>query len=174
MGKVTGFLEITRKKWPTRPVAERVLAGRNPLSEEDVLQLGALGVTHVLDLREEREWADPSRLGREAVEALSRDGIERRSVPIRDGTAPSAADLTAATAWIDEVLARPGTRLFIHCRAGLERTATILAAWTARHEGLDFETALRRIRERGYPGHPLEHQAAAAVDWLERREGENA
>ncbi len=24
MGKVTGFLEITRKKWPTRPVAERV------------------------------------------------------------------------------------------------------------------------------------------------------
>src|SRR3972149_11387542 len=68
------------------PVAERVLAGRNPLSEEDVLQLGALGVTHVLDLREEREWADPGRFGREAVEALYRDGIERRSVPIRDGS----------------------------------------------------------------------------------------
>ncbi|HXH83892.1 MAG TPA: hypothetical protein VNN07_13340, partial [Candidatus Tectomicrobia bacterium] len=24
MGKVTGFLEIQRRKWPTRPVAERV------------------------------------------------------------------------------------------------------------------------------------------------------
>ena len=24
MGKVTGFLEIQRKKWPTRPVAERI------------------------------------------------------------------------------------------------------------------------------------------------------
>ena len=24
MGKTTGFLEITRKKWPARPVAERL------------------------------------------------------------------------------------------------------------------------------------------------------
>ena len=24
MGKTTGFLEIQRKKWPTRPVAERL------------------------------------------------------------------------------------------------------------------------------------------------------
>jgi glutamate synthase (NADPH/NADH) small chain len=44
VGKVTGFLEIKRKKWPTRPVAERVHDWKEvylPFPEEDLKKQGA-------------------------------------------------------------------------------------------------------------------------------------
>ena len=44
MGKVTGFLEITRKKWPTRPVAERVHDWKEvylPYPDEDLKKQAA-------------------------------------------------------------------------------------------------------------------------------------
>ncbi|MBI1847542.1 MAG: glutamate synthase subunit beta [Candidatus Rokubacteria bacterium] len=44
MGKVTGFLEIKRKKWPTRPVAERLRDWKEvylPFPDDDLKQQGA-------------------------------------------------------------------------------------------------------------------------------------
>ena len=44
MGKVTGFLEIRRKKWPTRPVAERLRDWKEvylPYPEDELRQQGA-------------------------------------------------------------------------------------------------------------------------------------
>jgi len=45
VGKVTGFLEIKRKKWPTRPIAERVSAaiGENFRVEIDGFRDGPVG-----------------------------------------------------------------------------------------------------------------------------------
>ena len=44
MGKATGFLEIQRKKWPTRPIAERVHDWKEvylPFPVEDLRKQGA-------------------------------------------------------------------------------------------------------------------------------------
>ena len=44
MGKATGFLEIQRKKWPTRPIAERVRDWKEvylPFAHEDLKKQGA-------------------------------------------------------------------------------------------------------------------------------------
>jgi len=147
-------------------LAPGLLAGRNPLSERDVSDLAAEGVTHVLDLREEAEWAGRGRHGGEALAALAARRIERKHVPVGDFSPPSAEDFATACDWLDEVASLPGTVVFAHCRAGLQRTPTVLAAWLARREGIDFDAALERLKLDGYPGEPISDQRAAALDWL--------
>lgn len=160
-------------KFCTWPATECILAGRNPLTELDVRSLAAQGVTHVLDLREPSEWNRPGIFGSEAVDAMAPLGITRRNVPIADLSAPSSAALTAAVDWIDGVLdpmrANPSARLFVHCRAGIERTGTILTAWRCRRKGESLDEALAALRSAGWPADPLEHQRAAVAAWLKAR-----
>jgi hypothetical protein len=54
-------------------VDERVMAGRNPLTCGDVQLLQTFGITHILDLREAREWAPP-KFGAEAIAEIERCG----------------------------------------------------------------------------------------------------
>lgn len=150
-------------------VTDRVYAGRNPLTEVDIAELTELGVTHVLDLREPQEWEPPGCFGLEAVEACAHLGIARRNVPIEDGSAPAAADFDAAVSWIVDSLALPDTTLYAHCRAGIERTATILCAWRCREQGEDPETALTALRADSWPARPLPWQRQALEAWLPRR-----
>jgi rhodanese-related sulfurtransferase len=116
-------------------ITPRLLAGRNPLTADDVAQLRERGVTHILDLREAREWAGPGRLGSEAVEAIPRAGIERLNLPIGDMTAPAAEDFDRACAFLERALEEPESVVFVHCRAGQQRTGAILAAHVARQQG---------------------------------------
>jgi rhodanese-related sulfurtransferase len=150
-------------------VAARLRAGRNPLTALDVADLASLGITHVLDLREECEWSGPDLFGSEAIEALARRGIERRNVPIQDYRVPRDADLAAAVAWIEEVLAGRQRRLYVHCRAGIQRSGTVLAAWRAWTSGEPFGVALWTVRRHGWPADPLPHQVDAAERWLAHR-----
>ena len=147
-------------------VAARLWAGRNPLSEHDLVELRERGVTHILDLREEAEWAGARRVGGEAVELAAGLGLERKHLPIEDFQPPSDAAFTRAAAWLDARSAEPGAVVFTHCRAGLQRTPTILAAWLARREGIGFDEAVERLRRDGYPGRPLPEQGRAAERWL--------
>ena len=156
-------------------VTPRLFAGRNPLSEQDVLELAALGVTHVLDLRQDEEWSGPAHErpgsvhGKDAVEAMARHGLERKSVPIPDFAPPRLADFAAAVAWLEEVLARGRTHVYVHCRAGIERSGTILAAWLAWQEGLDVDRAVVHLRKHGWPAAPLREQRQAAATYLADR-----
>jgi hypothetical protein len=147
-------------------LAPNLLAGRNPLSERDVLDLVAAGVTHVLDLREKREWSGPGRFGQEALDALAAHGIQRTNIPVGDFSAPTPAAFSKASHWLDAVTADPAAVVYTHCRAGIQRTPTILAAWLARRDGIGFDAALARLRADGYPGAPLPDQREAALDWL--------
>jgi len=139
-------------------VAARLHAGRNPLSELDVREIAGLGVTHVLDLREETEWRGPGQWGEDAVQAIPRLGLARLHLPVRDGGAPAVGRLATAVDWIDEALATPGAAVYVHCRAGLERTAAVLVAWRARRDGSTPEAALAALGAAGYPGAPLRDQ----------------
>jgi protein-tyrosine phosphatase len=146
---------------------DRLLAGRNPLTVVDVAQLCAAGVTHVLDLREDAEWAASDRFGVEAIDELRRRGVERKAIRVVDQGAPSPEFLDAAVAWIEEIVARAGTRVYVHCRAGRERTAAVLAALLVSR-GVSLADALRRVRER-CRGVPMTHQVAAVRAWAAAR-----
>ncbi len=151
------------------PVTDRLRAGRNPLSELDVLELVALGITHVLDLREESEWEGPGRVGRDAVVSMARHGLVRAHIPLRDTAAPTGERLTEAVAFVTATLANPAARLYLHCRAGIERTGTVLLAWCALSSNLAPTEAAAVLRRQYARYRPLSHQYHAVEQWLRRQ-----
>lgn len=151
-------------------VGDQVLAGRNPLTARDVALLAAEGVTHVLDLRQESEWKAPRRFGSEAVEAMRTRGMQRRHLPIRDMGAPAPADLEAACAFLEEALSDPAAHVYVHCRAGHERTAAILIAFHACRHGVSYDGALKALRGGRPTLRPLPEQERAVRKWLRSRQ----
>lgn len=148
-----------------RAVAERIHSGRNPLSARDIEVLVAGGVTHILDLRESKEWLPP-RFGLDALAAVEQHSIRRLNLPFRDARAPRPEDLDAACSFLDAALEQEGAAVYVHCRAGRERTAAVLVAWLARRNGFSYEDALAALRA-NHPGlKPLDEQENAVRKWL--------
>lgn len=141
-----------------------LLYGRNPLTAKDVETLIAAGVTRVLDLREDHEWEKTGRHGREAVAALDWCNVERESVPVVDGNAPSYEQLDHTWQILSEAPADGAT--YIHCRAGIERTGSVIAAFLARRDGRSFDDTLRHLSESNAGLHPLPYQAEIVRRWL--------
>lgn len=148
-------------------VAERILAGRQLLTAHDIDRMAALGITHVLDLREAREWTRP-KLGEEALAEIERLGLQRLNLPIRDTTEPRPEDLDSACRFLEEALASADHRVYVHCRAGMERTAAILIAYYARHHGVAYEEALASLQEGRSELGPLPGQERVVRQWLAR------
>ncbi len=142
-----------------------LLYGRNPLTAKDVETLVEAGAKWVLDLREDHEWARPNRYGREAVAAFEWCGIKRDSVAIVDGGAPSVEQLDLTWKILSEALAQGP--VYIHCRAGIERTGAVIAAYLARRDGMSLEDTLARLDQPKAHLHPLPHQVEIARRWLE-------
>ena len=65
-------------------IAPGVHAGRAPIFRRDVWRLRALGVTHILDLREDHEWDGPGRRGGSAIAEIDLLGLARLRVAIAD------------------------------------------------------------------------------------------
>jgi protein tyrosine phosphatase (PTP) superfamily phosphohydrolase (DUF442 family) len=148
-------------------ITERLLAGRNPLNTADVERLQAEGVTHILDLREPHEWQPPY-IGQAALSAAESCGITRRHLPIRDTGTPQPKDFEAAVAFLTEMLLSPDTQVYVHCRAGMERTAVILIAYFARQWEADCAETLRRLQRARPKFQPLAWQYEAVEAWLKR------
>ena len=162
------YARIGLPPWEADWITDRVLAGRNCLSALDVNRLVTeYGITHVLDLREPQEWCAP-KAGQDALDEIERGDVSRRHIPITDFGAPSMEALDQAVAFIDEALSQAGARVFVHCRAGLERTAAVLIAWYATAHGVDYDAAFQQLR-RGRPVlRPLREQEQVVRRWLER------
>ena len=143
-------------------------AGRNPLSARDVETLKNAGITHVLDLREPHEWNAPH-FGVDAVNAFEKAGIERLHLPVVDMDAPQNADFDRAADWLQTTLAEPKAKVYVHCRAGMERTAAIVCAVYAREHGISFDEALSTLKRKRPIFAPLPHQVRAAKAWLGER-----
>jgi protein-tyrosine phosphatase len=151
------------------PITPRLLAGRNPLTAEDIERLRERGVTHVLDLREAREWAPP-RWGREALEEIERLGIERLHVPVEDTRPPADEDFERAVGFLERALEVEGSVVYVHCRAGQERTGAVLAAYVGRRDGVGVGEAVAVLQRRRPVIRLLAEQREAVERWLERRE----
>lgn len=78
------------------------------------------------------------------LEVVRAFGFEFIHVPIADMQAPSVEALGATAALVKERVER-GSRVLVHCRAGLGRTGTVLAAVLVMG-GLDVADAIREIR----------------------------
>jgi ADP-ribosylglycohydrolase/protein-tyrosine phosphatase len=149
-------------------VTDQIMAGRNSLTCRDVEILSALGITHILDLREPQEWASP-KFGADAVEEIERCGLQRLNLTVRDMREPTVEALDTACQFLDDALKKEENRVYVHCRAGMERTAAILIAYYARHHGVSYDEALSRLREGRPIFAPLPDQEQAVRQWLKTR-----
>ena len=148
----------------------RLWHGRNPLTASDVEALRAVGITHLLDLREPHEWGVRSSfVGGEAVAALTapETGIVRENIAIGDGGVPTPKQFAAGCAFIENALhGNPDARVYVHCRMGLQRTAAILAAYYARAHGITAHEALNTLNEQGAILDPTAAQLRATREWI--------
>lgn len=119
-------------------VDDRVYRSAAP-ERPDYLALADIGVTTVVDLRAEA--------GLEDVDAASDAGLDRVSLPIRDGQLPSAAQVERFLAVVDDA---PGAVL-LHCGAGVGRTGAMAAYYLNATGQTSGTEALRRNLAVGPP-----------------------
>ena len=109
-----------------------------------------LGVRHVINLMQESECGYDGQRFLGYADLLERLALDRgvpvlvTRVPVADITAPRRESVAAVLDLIDHSLAR-GRPVFVHCRGGIGRAATIAGCFLA-HRGLAVgEAALHRI-----------------------------
>jgi atypical dual specificity phosphatase len=148
------------------PVGQRLLVGAYPRDAADVERIAAAEVDALFNLCEDCEYDAGERdaVGR----ALARHGIEERRLPVVDYGGLDVEQLDRAIgdveAWLDS-----GRTVYLHCRAGWQRSATVAAGVVARREGIGVDEALRVVRERKPTAEPLAHQRAGLVRWWTAR-----
>ena len=93
-----------------------------------------------------RCWT-PGRSARPTLAFYDAHGITHRQFLVPDVTVPDEAVLTEAVAWIDDQLA-DGRTVLVHCAKGRGRSATVLAAYLMKTEGMSFEAVRDLLRSK--------------------------
>ena len=119
-------------------IEPRLWLGGAPTYRRDYDAIVALSITAVLDIRAERTS------DRALYDA---HGITHRQFLVPDVTVPDEATLTEAVAWIGDQLA-DGRTVLVHCAKGRGRSATVIAAYLMKTEGLSFEEARDLLHSR--------------------------
>ena len=140
----------------------RLFIGAMPTDHHDVGALGERGIEAVVNLCEEREYPAGARIDIEA--ALAREGIQEHRFPFTDHGELGTTQLEAAVA---EVLRQrqAGKRVYVHCRAGRQRSTAVAAGALALRGGMSLQEALTQIQQHKPDALPLEHQWLDLEDW---------
>ncbi|MDP2711408.1 MAG: dual specificity protein phosphatase [Solirubrobacteraceae bacterium] len=147
-------------------VGDELFIGAYPQDADDVAELTRLGVSRVFNLVQDVEYHAG---GRDAcTAALAAAGIVEERVEVVDfgNLLPGHIEHAARSvqAWL-----REGERVYLHCRAGMQRSATVAAAIVALEENVEPVEALQRVRERNPRANPLEHQRQDLLRWWTAR-----
>jgi protein-tyrosine phosphatase len=147
-------------------VYDHLIVGALPLDEADVRTLSALGVGRVLNLVEDGEYGRGNR--RRVERLLAAAGITEARVSTEDYGGLSPELLEHATAqvnsWLDD-----GEIVYLHCRAGWQRSAAVAAGAIALREGIDVDTALAQVQKLKPNAEPLPHQREDLQRWFGSR-----
>lgn len=128
-------------------ILPRMAVGSAPQNAADVTRLRALGVTHVLDLRELHDvrGAGVTEDTTAAPQKYAGTGITYHRTPMRDdGRRQSVASYVDAVTFVKNAFAQPGTRVLIHCAAGMYRSPSVAYA-VLRAMGYSPDDAWRAV-----------------------------
>ena len=143
-----------------------VLAGREITRPQYVAALADAGVRYILDLRDPSDRL-PS-LNKEVRHELDACGIERMNVRVPDGSAPSRENIHEIRYWMGH-LDLSAHSVYVHCRAGVERTSAALLAYVETLCDVKTPAAARVLQAHRYLRQsyatygPLYHQFRAVL-----------
>jgi atypical dual specificity phosphatase len=138
----------------------RLLAGAMPHAAEHVAALQSEGVSVVINLCEQREYWDGER--ETVMAAYAESGITELPLPVKDGA-------TVPHQVIDAAVEGMGSDVvYVHCRGGRERSATVATALLAASEQMPIDRALELACTRRPVFQPLPWQLAALRAWAAR------
>ncbi|MFZ0043060.1 MAG: dual specificity protein phosphatase family protein [Solirubrobacteraceae bacterium] len=148
-------------------VYDCLIIGAYPLDGDDVHALAHMTVRRILNLVEDEEYEPGRRLLIE--QELAAAGIEEHRMRLTDfGRLP--ADLLEdavqrVVSWLDDE-----GLIYMHCRAGWQRSAAVAAGVVAIREGMGIEDAMAYVQQRKPTASPLPHQLEDLQAWWQARE----
>jgi protein-tyrosine phosphatase len=144
-------------------VEHDLVIGAYPLDAEDVGLLSSLSVTHVLNLAQDSEY-EPGQ--REAVTAAyAAAGIDEYRLSLADFGHLPADKLELVVTTIVLLLEQVRGTVYLHCRAGWQRSPAVAAGVVAIREGLEIDDALANVKRRKHSADPLAHQVRDLRAW---------
>ncbi len=144
-----------------------LVIGAYPLDADDVEVLASLSVTHVLNLAQDTEY-EPGQ--REAVTAAyAAAGIDEDRFMLADFGHLPADTLELVVTTIVALLERDRGTVYVHCRAGWQRSAAVAAGVVAIREGVEIDDALATVERRRDSAEPLPHQVRDLRAWWRAR-----
>ena len=127
-----GRIFKVRRWWDL--IDKQVILGARPF-RRDAQRLRDLGVTGVVNMCE--EYFGPMR-------EYERLGIEQLHLPTIDFTHPLEEHVEAGAAFIDRHVGKGGV-VYVHCKAGRARSATIVLWWLVRYRNMTPAAAQQHL-----------------------------
>lgn len=124
------------RRWWDR-VDPLVIVGARPLARDIAELYTAEGVRAVVNTCE--EYNGP-------VAEYQKHGIEQLHIPTTDFTHPSLADVELAVEFVEKHVTA-GDSVYIHCKAGRARSATVAICWLIKYRELSPAEAQARLLE---------------------------
>ena len=147
-------------------VHDGLLVGAYPLDADDIRMLSAMSVRKVLNLVEDGEYGPGRRF---VVEAALREArIEERRLQLTDFGRLPAESLEEAVRMVVGWL-KAQVPVYVHCRAGWQRSAAVAAGAVAVYDGLSIDEAVAYVQERKPSADPLPHQRDDLRAWWTAR-----
>jgi protein-tyrosine phosphatase len=154
--KVYGFADVQ----------DKLLVGAYPLDQSDVEMLQWMRIDRILNLVEDQEYEPGER--EEVEDALFEASIEESRLSLTDYGRLPAPELERAVGQVIEWLEQ-GHRVYLHCRAGWQRSAAVAAGVVALREGVGIEEALELVHRRKPSAEPLPQQREDLLHWWSER-----
>ncbi len=136
-------------------IDENIVIGALPFAS-DVEKLAALGISGVVNTCQ--EYAGP-------VAEYDRFEIQQLRVPTIDFTHPTLESIQRSVQFIaDQVDA--GGKVYVHCKAGRARSATVVVCWLIR-QGMTREEAQKLLLEKRPHANPRIYQRPVVIQFDE-------
>jgi protein tyrosine/serine phosphatase len=114
---------------------DRFFRGGQP-KEEDYKALAAIGITTVIDLRN-----DPKDYAKTTAEAF---GMRYINIPMSDKQYPATAKIEEFLKLVED----PATgKFYVHCKGGRHRTGVMGAVYRFNHYGWDYDRAYAEMKK---------------------------
>lgn len=124
---------LRRRNWWDR-IDNHVILGAYPFAS-DVASLRGEGVRAVVNTCE--EYRGP-------MQQYMQHGIEQLHIPTTDFTHPKLQDVEAAVEFIQKYKLQNDC-VYIHCKAGRARSATVAMCWLIKYRGMSVDEAQQHL-----------------------------